>query len=122
MNASLSPPDLKHSSNQKSLPMQNPRSVVTALERLFDEARTGERTLQIAAYAAMTIMVNELDRYATEENMSPGSAYVGEKLVSFQYYMQAALGMDDAQGQSHERMFEIAWDKLQTVRELFESA
>ncbi len=101
--------------------MQNPITVIDAIEGILEECRSWDRPGQIGAFAALTILIRDLDLYIEKIEM-PGRAYLSEKLTGVESHVRAMLGMDYNSGHSAESHFSWAYGELQTARDLFEEA
>ena len=83
--------------------MENLHKAIASIRQLLAESREWARPQQVAAFAAIKVMLRELEEYL-EEEQPPGWGYVGEKLASLTFHTDALFGMNEDNGhdtQSH---------------------
>ena len=99
--------------------MNDPLIAIGALERLLASSKTFDSTQHPGLFAAMAVLARDLQTY-TDDKELPGSAYISEKILDFEWNFRAMFGMDTDNGHSFESHWGWAYGNLQNLRSLFE--
>ena len=95
--------------------MENPHKVLDSMERILSESRSWDRPGQLAAYAALKILIREFEAYV-EENKISGWAYIQEKLTGLNFHVSALYAIDEDNGHDKDSHHVSALGDLSIVR------
>jgi hypothetical protein len=95
--------------------MENPHKVLDSMERILSDSRSWDRPGQLAAYAALKILIREFETYV-EENEIPGWGYIQEKLTGLNFHVSALYAIDEDNGHDADSHQVWALGDLSTVR------
>lgn len=86
--------------------MTDPATTLTALSDIIAQSASWTRPEQLAAFASVTLILNDLEEY-TRTNTVHDKCDAIEKLGAIHSHIRAAYGLDTTQGHSIDQQF--AW-------------